>query len=177
MLGAEFVEQIHDELVATLWPETDPIAKGEYRNRELIESATARPFHSVFGQDAYPTVTQKAVALFHSLISNHPFYNGNKRTAVIAFDDFLLANGYVLLLTNDQMYRLAEQTASYKVRGLSHDQSFAEIIATLEGMIVPLDVVKREKVKDPKLVEFYQLSLQIRRGIRRNKLNRLMSIS
>lgn len=175
MLGAEFVEQIHDELVAALWPGTDPIAKGEYRSRELIESATARPFHSVFGQDAYPTVIQKAVALFHSLISNHPFYNGNKRTAVIAFDDFLLANGYVLFLTNDQMYRLAAQTASYKERGLSHKQSFAEIIDALQGRIVPLDVLKREKDKYPKLRRFYQLSLEIRRRIRRNKLNRLIS--
>ena len=86
MLGAEYVEFIHDELVSRLWPGSDPIASGEYRNRKLLESATARPFHSAFGRDAYRTVFDKAAVLFHSLISNHPFYNGNKRTAALALD-------------------------------------------------------------------------------------------
>ena len=123
MLGAEYVEHIHDDLVAKLWPGSDPIASGEYRSRELLESAAARPFHSAFGQDAYPRVIDKAAVLFHSLIANHPFYNGNKRTAVLALLHFLLANGYLLVLRSKEMYELAERTASYRHRGLSHEQS------------------------------------------------------
>ena len=42
-----------------------------------IESALGRPFHSADGQDVYPTIIEKAAALFHSLIANHPFHNGN----------------------------------------------------------------------------------------------------
>jgi prophage maintenance system killer protein len=38
-----------------------------------IESALGRPFHSADGQDVYPTIIEKAAALFHSLIANHPF--------------------------------------------------------------------------------------------------------
>lgn len=126
MFGGAYVEYIHDTLVTKLWPGSDPVSPREYRNRGLIESAVSRPFHSAFGADVYPSVTEKAAALFHSLISNHPFHNGNKRTAVIALDQFLLANGYYLLLSNAATYVLAEHTASYKERGLDHARAMGE---------------------------------------------------
>src|SRR5690349_16371256 len=101
MLQADYLEYIHDALVVLLWPGTEPIREREQRDRRLIESAAARPFQSVFGEDAYPEITQKAVALFHSINANHAFINGNKRTAVIAMDHFLTANDHCLLLTSD----------------------------------------------------------------------------
>ncbi|PYU22557.1 MAG: hypothetical protein DMG32_17965 [Acidobacteria bacterium] len=82
---------MHDEVVNVIWQGADPIPRNEYRDKRLIESAVSRPFQTVFGADAYPSMTDKAVALFHSLISNHAFYNGN-RTAVIALDHFLVAS-------------------------------------------------------------------------------------
>lgn len=54
------------------------------RDRHLLESAVARPQHSVGGQDAYPTLIEKAAAFMHSLILNHPFVDGNKRIATYA---------------------------------------------------------------------------------------------
>jgi death-on-curing protein len=95
MLSAEYVQYIHDNLVAVMWPGNDPVGPGGCRDANLLESAVARPFHSAFGVDAYATILDKAVALFHSLNSNHPFHDGNKRTAIIALDDFLVANGYI----------------------------------------------------------------------------------
>ncbi|MQB01340.1 MAG: type II toxin-antitoxin system death-on-curing family toxin [Actinobacteria bacterium] len=62
----------------------------------LLESAVMRPQQTVGGQDAYPTLHVKAAALMHSLIRNHPFVDGNKRTAVIAVGTFYLLNGYSL---------------------------------------------------------------------------------
>ena len=58
-----------------------------------LESAVARPQSSVFGNDAYPTLIEKASAMLHSLILNHPFYDGNKRTAFAAVGLFLHLNG------------------------------------------------------------------------------------
>jgi len=58
-----------------------------------LESAVARPRSSVFGNDAYPTLIEKASAMLHSLILNHPFYDGNKRTAFAAVSLFLHFNG------------------------------------------------------------------------------------
>lgn len=65
----------------------------QVRDITLLESAVARPMHSVFGQDAYPTPQEKAAALLHAVARNHPFTDGNKRTATIAALFMLEANG------------------------------------------------------------------------------------
>ncbi|WP_438435053.1 type II toxin-antitoxin system death-on-curing family toxin [Gorillibacterium sp. sgz500922] len=58
----------------------------------LLESAVLRPQSSAFAQDAYPSLFDKAAALFHSLAMNHPFQNANKRTAFTAMVVFLQLN-------------------------------------------------------------------------------------
>lgn len=60
----------------------------------LLDSAVNRPRQTVFGEDAYPTIFEKAAALFESLVLNHIFENANKRTAFSALDIFLFYNGY-----------------------------------------------------------------------------------
>ncbi len=64
------------------------------RDRGLLESAVARPQASAFGGDAYPDIVSKAAALLHSLVLNHPFVDGNKRTAVVAMLVFANLNGF-----------------------------------------------------------------------------------
>lgn len=63
------------------------------RDLGLLDSACHRPSSTVFGEDAYPTLTLKAAALLHSLTANHPFVDGNKRTAWLATVVFLRYNG------------------------------------------------------------------------------------
>jgi hypothetical protein len=52
MLGARYVEYIHDELVAELWADAGVIFAKGCRDFTLLESAVSRPFQTVFGQDA-----------------------------------------------------------------------------------------------------------------------------
>ncbi len=177
MLGAAYVERIHDVLVAKLWPGTDPIADGEFRSTELLESAVARPFHSAFGEDAYPTIFEKAVALFHSLNANHPFWNGNKRTAVLALDHFLMGNDFFLVIENQEMYALAQKTASYKERGLSHDDSMAEIAEAIKEGMIPFDVILSAKAKHPKFEEYHAALLEMGDAIRKDAFNKLIESS
>ncbi|ALS24356.1 type II toxin-antitoxin system death-on-curing family toxin [Paenibacillus naphthalenovorans] len=59
----------------------------------LLESAVLRPQSSAFGNDAYPSIFEKAAALFESLGQNHPFHNTNKRTAFTTLAIFLRYNG------------------------------------------------------------------------------------
>ncbi|MCP3029621.1 type II toxin-antitoxin system death-on-curing family toxin [Halobacillus sp. A5] len=66
------------------------------KDQGLLESAIYRPQQTAFEKDAYPTVFEKAAALFESLARNHCFYNGNKRTALASLDIFLKKNGYKL---------------------------------------------------------------------------------
>lgn len=66
------------------------------KNHSLLESAIHRPQQSIFGEDAYPALFDKAAALVESLVKNHCFHNGNKRTAYLEAKAFLMINGYHL---------------------------------------------------------------------------------
>ncbi|MFD5065681.1 type II toxin-antitoxin system death-on-curing family toxin [Streptomyces sp. NPDC058394] len=67
------------------------------RDYGLLESAVSRPQASVFGEDAYPTIFEKAAALLHSVASNHSLVDGNKRTGWAAALVFLDINSYSLV--------------------------------------------------------------------------------
>lgn len=64
------------------------------RDRAALESAVARAQTTFGGDDLYPDVAAKAAALFHSLVQNHPFVDGNKRVGAHAMVLFLLANAH-----------------------------------------------------------------------------------
>ncbi|GAB5602423.1 hypothetical protein FJNA_09480 [Thermus sp. FJN-A] len=63
-----------------------------------MESAAYAPRESAGGQDAYPTFFSKVAALGYRLCQNHPFVDGNKRTALHAMVWTLEANGYTVRL-------------------------------------------------------------------------------
>ncbi len=77
---------------------------GDVRIRDagLVASAAARPRTTVFGQDAYPGVWEKAAALMESLGRNHALVDGNKRLAWNATWLFLGLNGQVLRAPLDE---------------------------------------------------------------------------
>ncbi len=64
----------------------------EVRDWGLLEAALARPGASVYGQDAYPDLHEKAAALLHSLARNHALLDGNKRLAWVAARLFSVFN-------------------------------------------------------------------------------------
>src|SRR6185312_11978530 len=68
------------------------------RDSGLLESAIARPFQTFDGEDLYPSVFEKAAALGESLIINHPFIDGNKRTGTVAMAALLEDEGLFFLL-------------------------------------------------------------------------------
>lgn len=63
------------------------------RDKGLLESAIGGVFQSMFGQDLYPTHEEKAFILFLNIAKNHPFMDGNKRTAALVSDFYLMENG------------------------------------------------------------------------------------
>lgn len=66
------------------------------RDLGLIESAVGRPQATFDGNDLYENIFDKAGALLQSLLKNHPFVDGNKRTALTSAGIFLKINGYIL---------------------------------------------------------------------------------
>ncbi len=74
----------------------------QIRDIQLLDAAAARPAASAFGQDAYPTLREKAAALLHSLTRNHPFTDGNKRTATVATVFMFRVNGARVIWRQDE---------------------------------------------------------------------------
>lgn len=82
------------------------------RDVGLLQSAAERPRQSVFGEDAYPGLAEKAAALLHSVARNHPLVDGNKRLGWSAFRAFLLMNGWELDYTVDEAEAMVVSVAS-----------------------------------------------------------------
>ena len=82
------------------------------RDVGLLAAAAGRPQVTVFGDDAYPTFTDKAAALLHSLVRNHALVDGNKRLAWSATRVFCLLNGHDLTYTVDEAEDLMLSAAS-----------------------------------------------------------------
>jgi death on curing protein len=81
----------------------------------LLEAAVLRPQQSVFGSDAYPDVHTKAAAMMHSLIRNHPFVDGNKRTGVLSVILFYNLNGYMVEAAQEDVIALALDVAEGQI--------------------------------------------------------------
>jgi death-on-curing protein len=72
------------------------------RDLGALKAAVAQPHLTFEGADLYPTLAAKAAALCHVLACDHPFVDGNKRTAHAAMEAMLLLNGYELFATVDE---------------------------------------------------------------------------
>lgn len=69
---------------------------GGVRDWGLVESALVRPRASFGDHQAYPDIFDKAAVLLYSLVKNHGFVDGNKRTGIAVCGTFLILNGYEL---------------------------------------------------------------------------------
>ena len=82
------------------------------RDLALLESAVARPQASFDGKDLYPGLYEKAGALLDSLVNNHLFVDGNKRTGITAAAMFLRFNGLHMVCSQDELEAFTMQVAS-----------------------------------------------------------------
>ncbi|MDE0603139.1 MAG: type II toxin-antitoxin system death-on-curing family toxin [bacterium] len=83
------------------------------RDLGLLGAAAARAQASAFGEDAYPDIWTKAAALLHSIVSNHPLVDGNKRLGWLATAVFLeLNDASVSTAADDEVYDLVMAVAS-----------------------------------------------------------------
>ncbi len=81
------------------------------RDLDMLLSAIGRPQASFDHQDLYPDLFSKAAALMESLIRNHPFLDGNKRTGATAAGLFLRRNGYRLTASNADLVNITMRIA------------------------------------------------------------------
>ena len=77
-----------------------------------LDSAVAQPQMTFGGQNLYPSLAEKAAALGFSVVSNHPFLDGNKRVGHAALEAFLVLNGWELAAGIDEQEQLILQLAA-----------------------------------------------------------------
>lgn len=100
------------------------------RDAGLLESALSRPQTTVFAQDAYPDMWTKAAAVMHSLITSHPFVDGNKRAGLASALATLALNGVDTAQGDDDaIYTLTLNVASGKT------DEIADIAARLRAAL------------------------------------------
>lgn len=81
------------------------------RDLGLIEAAIARPQAGFGDHEAYPDIFMKAAVLLHSLVRNHGFIDGNKRTGITTCGTFLILNGFKIKTEQDKLVALAISSA------------------------------------------------------------------
>lgn len=83
-LSADEVLSIHEALCKDFAVADDPISPPGLRSRDLLESAVSRQLTWFAGRMKYDTVPANAASLTYGICCNHPFHNGNKRTALVS---------------------------------------------------------------------------------------------
>lgn len=96
-LSVEQVLELHHQLVKAFG------GSSGLRDRGALEAALARPAMTFGGDDLYTDLATKTAAMMHSLVLNHPFLDGNKRTSVGAAELFLNLNGSLLEASDHQL--------------------------------------------------------------------------
>jgi len=107
--GLQEVIDLHEKIIAKSGG-----ARG-IRDPNALASAIAQPRMTFGGRDLYPELPDKAAALGHSLIANHPFVDGNKRIGHAAMEGILLLNGYQIHADVDEQERVILLVAAGKL--------------------------------------------------------------
>jgi death-on-curing family protein len=113
-LSMRDVELIHNELVRDFAESPDPISPPGIRDHDLLASAIYRQHTSLGPERKYPTLEMVAAALLHSLVHNHPFHNGNKRTALVSMLVLLDKNGAKVTCDEDELFEYVLRLAQHK---------------------------------------------------------------
>lgn len=92
------------------------------RDLRLLQSAVSRPKATFGGRELDPDLFHKTAALMESIACNHPFIDGNKRSAIVSTGLFLEKNGYRLSATQKELERF---TLSVAIRRLQVEELVA----------------------------------------------------
>jgi death on curing protein len=110
------------------------------RDLGLLDSAAHRPRSSMMGQDAYPSLHEKAAVLLESIVRNHPLIDGNKRLGWMGVFVFYGVNGFDLDAPQDDAYELVIGVSTGSV-------AYADAAAKLAGWVRPDVAPPRDPVE------------------------------
>ena len=82
------------------------------RDENLLASAVNTPFQTFMGNDLYPSIYDKAAQLCYGIANNHPFTDGNKRTALHSMYVYLILNGFDITATQQDVENMIIDVAA-----------------------------------------------------------------
>ena len=82
------------------------------RDKSLLASAANAPFQTFMGNDLYPSIYDKAAQLCYGIANNHPFTDGNKRTALHSMYVYLIINGFDITASQQEVENLIINVAA-----------------------------------------------------------------
>ena len=85
------------------------------RDLGRLESVMATQTQNVFGEELYPSLPEKSAAIIRGIIADHPFVDGNKRTAMLAGLTFLELNGFKFKAKKGELENFAVKIAVKKL--------------------------------------------------------------
>ncbi len=106
MIDFEEVLEIHQVLIAEFG------GLSGLRDENGLKSALERPFGGIGTVEFYPTPQEKAGAILESIVKNHPFIDGNKRTGYVLMRLFLMQFGKDIQATQEEKYHFMIEVAS-----------------------------------------------------------------
>ncbi len=122
-ISEDDVEKLHYALVDFFATDGDPISPPGIRDAGLLSSAVHRPETGLGGVNKYRTLDEKAAALLHSLIMNHPFHNGNKRTALVSCFIYYDRAGATLEATEAELYNFITDIAKGSIANINEKEN------------------------------------------------------
>jgi len=138
------VSAIHEALVTDFASSQDPIEPPGVRSTALLDSAVHRPYTGIGDILKYPTVEMAASALLHGLVHDHPFHNGNKRTALVAMLVFLDDNGLILTCDESALFKIVLQLAQHAVtQGPQNELADREVLEVARWIKVNSRVIEK----------------------------------
>ena len=105
-LTVEDIYELHREL------EDAFVLSSGVRDKNLLASAVNIPFQTFMGKDLYPFLYDKAAQLCYGIANNHPFTDGNKRTALHSMYVYLIINGFDITASQQEVETLIINVAA-----------------------------------------------------------------
>lgn len=116
ILNTDTVVKVHEFLTEYFRESEDPISPPGVKDEGLLDSAVSRKDMTAGSKDIFEGVFNKAAALFHGIINNHAFYNGNKRSALLSTIVYLGENGYwVTKCDDEEMFEFTRKIAAHEI--------------------------------------------------------------
>lgn len=100
------IYELHIQLEETF------ILSSGIRDEKLLASAVNTPFQTFMGNDLYPSLYDKAAQLCYGIANNHPFIDGNKRTALHSMYVYLIINGFDITASQQEVENLIINVAA-----------------------------------------------------------------